>query len=250
MNGASSVLVAHGYTMADLHVMAASACRADRSLASDAHTRYDVAWSAIAEALTVAKEPPERTDLVRIGWQAIYAEVREMRHVFGFRDKDGTTEVASSPRFRQYWTLPPVSPDDGITERIAVGQILPVLPDLYRDAVVALAVHGDYQMAADALGISYKALGARLTVARRVFRARWFAPETPPPTKGTDRRVGAYGKELSTRCRAGHEWTPENTRWDKARTRGGAKRRACRACETARSHARTAAKNAASQEVA
>lgn len=245
--------VAHGYTMADLHAIAASACRADRSLASDAHTRYDVAWSAVAEALAAAEEPPLRAELVRVGWQAIYAEVREMRHLFGHRDKDGTNEVASSQRYRQYWTLPPIHPDEGITERIAVGQAMTALTDTYRDAVVALAVHDDYQRAADALGLKPSALRVRLTVARRIFRAHWYAPETPPPIKGTDRRVAAHGKPLATHCKGGkgpHEMTPENTYRRPNPKPGKRGERVCRACEVERGRARWQAKKAAKDAAA
>ncbi|MFD4258201.1 hypothetical protein ACFWR9_11360 [Streptomyces sp. NPDC058534] len=237
--------VAHGFTMRDVHAMAAAACRADRSLASDAHTRYDVAWSAIASALAEADEPPGRTELVRVGWQAIYNEVREMRHTFGHRDKDGTNEVASSPRFRQYWTLPPAYPEDGLIERLAVPQILARLTDAERAAVIALAVHDDFQAAADALGIKYGAMTARISMARRRFRAHWYAPETAPPTNGTDRRVGAYGKQLRTHCRNGHELTGDNVYRRPNPKPGRRGERVCRACESERSKARWARKKEA-----
>lgn len=230
--------VAHGYTMGELGKIARAACTYDRSMASDATTRYDVAWSAIAEALCAATEPPSWHELFTIGWQAIYAEVREMRHMYGQRVKDGTNAVASSPRFRQYWTVPPARPEDGMTERLAVAQVLAVLRPVERDAVVALAVHDDYQAAADALGITYAALVSRLGAARRRFRGHWYAPETAPPTKGTDRRVGAYGRASATHCQAGHEWAPENTRWARGRGGGSASVRRCRECERLRSKAR------------
>lgn len=243
-----SIPVAHGYTMADLNEMASAACRADRSLASDAHTRYNVAWSAIAEALAVAdsEQPPTRGELVRVGWQAIYAEVREMRVMFGFKDREGPNGVASAPRYVTYWTVRPHSHEDGLIERMAVHQVLEVLSAPYRDAVVALAVHGDYQAAADALGIKYTALTGRIRTARKRLRAVWFAPETAPLVRGTDRRVGAYGQALATRCRAGHKWTPENTRWEQSRRGPGhAKVRRCRSCEADRSKKRHAQKQVA-----
>lgn len=245
--------VAHGYTMRDLDQIAAAACRADRSLVSDAHTRYDTAWSAIAEALCVAQEPPTRADLVRIGWQAIYNEVRAMRHTFGFLDKEGTHGVASSPRFVQYWTLPPERPEEGMAERIAVGQILAVLTDTEQAAVVALAVHGDYARAADALGIGYSAMTVRMSTARRRFRTHWFAPETAPPIKGTDRRVGSRTRELPKYCRGGkgsHEMTPENTYRRPSPKPGKRGERVCRACETERSKARWERKKTARQQAA
>lgn len=234
---------AHGYTMRDLHKLAAAACTYDRSMATDATTRYDVAWSAIAEALCAAEEPPAWHDLFTVGWRAIYAEVREMRHMFGQRDKDGTNEVASSQRFRQYWTLPPTRPDEGIAERLAVGQVLAVLTESERAAVVALAVHDDYQAAADALGINYIAFTTRVSAARRRFRGHWYAPETAPPIKGTDRRIGSRTKPLATHCRGGkgpHEMTPENIYRRPSPKPGKRGERVCRACEADRGKARWA----------
>lgn len=244
----TAAVVAHGYTMRDLDRLAAAACVYDRSMASDATTRYDVAWSAIAEALCAAEEPPERHELITVGWRAIYAEVREMRHMFGHRDKDGTNEVASSQRFRQYWTLPPERPEEGAAERMAVPQVLAVLKEHERDAVVALAVHNDYQAAADALGIKYSTFTQRMTTARRTFRTYWYAPETAPPVKGTDRRVGSRSRELPKFCRGGkgpHEMTPENTYRRPSPKPGKRGERVCRACEAERGKARWAAKQAA-----
>ena len=242
--------VRHGYTMADLHSMAKQAVRADRSLASDVDVRYNAAWSAIALALCEADEPPDRHDLVTAGWQAIYREVKEMRGIFGFKDRDGTTEVASAPRYVQYWYSRPERTDDIIAERVAVHQIMDTIPELYRDAVVALAVHDDYQIAADSLGLKYGTFGARVNVARRQFRAHWFAPETAPPAKGTDRRVGSRTTELRTHCTAGHELTPDNVYRRPNPKPGRRGERACKKCEQIRSQERWAAKKAAERSVA
>lgn len=236
--------VAHGYTLRDIGRLTRAACAADRSMSADITTRYDIAWSAIAEHLCAAETPPDWNELTRVGWQAIYREVREMRVMFGFKDRDGTTGVATAPRYVQYWTVLPATPEEGLIERIAVAQVLGTLTGTYRDAIVALAVHGNYQAAADALGIQYKALVARIGTARKQIRTLWFAPETAPPIKGTDRRVGSYGKQLATHCREGHEWTPENTYWRAGRN-GRRNVRTCRACEQIRSKARVAARQQA-----
>ncbi|MFJ8929294.1 hypothetical protein ACIRLA_22215 [Streptomyces sp. NPDC102364] len=241
----ATAVVAHGYTMRDLDRLAASACTYDRSMASDATTRYEIAWSAIAEALCTATEPPEWHDLFTVGWRAIYAEVREMRHMFGHRDKDGTNEVASSQRFRQYWTLPPTQPDEGIAERIAVGQVLAVLTESERAAVVALAVHDDYQAAADALGIKYVAFTTRMTAARRRFRGHWYAPETAPPIKGADRRIGSRSTPLRTHCSNNHELSGDNVYRRPNPKPGKRGERVCRTCESERSRARWARKKEA-----
>lgn len=230
-----------GYTLADIGRLARTACTADRTYSSDMTTRYDTAWSAIALAVCEADEPPARQELVRVGWQAIYADVRAVRHLYGIDRSDASGQVASAQRYAVYWR--PVAEDradERVTEALAVWQVLEVLSDPYRDAVKALAWHGTYQAAAEALGITYVAFRGRMRTARRIAWAAWYAPETPPAVKGTDRRVGAYGRELATHCDAGHEWTPENTRWDRGHTVGGAKVRRCRACERDRSRARRA----------
>lgn len=231
--------VAHGYTLRDLHALARTACAADRSLSADMTTRYDIAWSAIAEHLCTADTPPGWNELTRVGWQAIYADVKAVRRMYGVDSTGRSGEVASAPRFAAYWLADRSEPADvGLLERIAAHQILATLPEHQRQAVVALAAHDDYALAARALGLKYVTLTARLRFARKAFRDLWFAPDTAPPAKGTDRRVGAYGKTLATHCGNGHAWTSENTRWDRGRSSGSAKVRRCRACERDRSAAR------------
>lgn len=244
----TDVPVAHGWTMRSLDQVTRAAVNNDRSRASDADTRYNTAWSAIAEHLCAAEEPPTWHDLFTTGWRAIYAEVREMREIYGFKDRDGTTETASAPRYVTYWWQPPHRPEDSLLERIAVHEILATIPDLYREAVVALAVHGDYQAAAESLSLKYTAFTARMSVARKQFRAAWYAPETPPPIKGTDRRIGSRNKPLATHCKGGkgpHEMTPENTYRRPSPKPGKRGERVCRACEAERSKARIAARHAA-----
>jgi hypothetical protein len=227
--------IRHGYTLGDLDAMARHACAYDRSMASDADTRYRTAWSAIAEALSAAEHWPRRESLVRAGWEAIYAEVRQMRHTFGMRRDGPDRDVASGARFAQFWYSPVSSFENDLTERLALPAIMATLTDSERSAVVALAVHEDYQLAAASLGLPLSTLTVRLSAARRRFRRRWFAPDTAPPITGTDRRVQAHGRPLPDHCGHGHAFTPENTR-----TRPGGKGRTCRACERERALRRRA----------
>ena len=224
-----SPVVAYGYTLRDVDMMARAAVLADRSMASDARTRYDVAWSGIALALVEAPHWPRRETLIQAGWQAIYDEIRAVRHTFGFADKDGTRGVASSPRFQEFWWHGTVEFEDALIERLAVPQVLATLTATEHAAVVGLAVHDDYRHAADALALKYSTLTVRLSNARKRWYRHWYAPDTPPKVKGTDRRVEAHGRALATHCGRGHEWTPENTRWRK-----GQRGRDCRACERGR----------------
>ncbi|MET7795734.1 hypothetical protein [Streptomyces decoyicus] len=228
--------VAHGYTMRDLDRAARAACTADRSLSSNVSLRYDLAWSAIAEHLVTADQPPAWNELVRVGWQAIYQDVKAVRRLYGVDSTGRSGEVGSAPRFIAYWThVPTDAVGDGIVERIAVHQVLATLPEHQRQAVVALATQDDYQRAADSLGLKYGTLTARIRLGRRGFRALWFAPETAPPTKGTDRRVASRAG-IPNHCPKGHEFTPENTI-----RRPSSRGRRCRTCEQIRDAARNRA---------
>ncbi|TDP29842.1 hypothetical protein [Nocardia ignorata] len=234
-------VIRHGFTYADLDRLARTAVTADRSMASDIDTRYNTAWSAIAEALCAADEPPTRHELVQVGWQAIYAEVREMRHTYGQDRDDPNAPVASMPRAQQFWFVHPVEPGLSFIERLAAKQIMATLSPIYQDAVLALAVHGDYDRAAASLGLKYSAFTARMSVARKAFRQLWFAPEPAPPIRGTDRRVGSRTTALRTHCHRGHELAGDNVR-----ERRGRKERVCRACE----HDRSVAKRTAQERAA
>lgn len=233
--------IKHGYTLADLDDMARAAVAVDRLLVGDVHYRHSIAYSAIAEALYASEEPPDRAHLIRVGWQAIALDVRwSLRHA-GYPDDGQPGEVTLRPRFVQFWQDYKVTPshETKVVEGLAAGHLVDALPPVYRDAVVALAIHDTYQAAADALGITYVAFRGRIATARRRILAAWFEGETPRRTGRIDRRVGAYGKAPATRCAKGHEWTPENTRVVHRLRRGKPqRRRVCRACESERGAAR------------
>ncbi|MFD5656960.1 hypothetical protein [Streptomyces hirsutus] len=226
-----SPAVAHGYTIHDLDRIARTACAADRTLASDMHGRYDTAWSAIAEALCTADEPPHRETLVRVGLRAIYEEIRLCRRMYGVDTTPRSGAVASAPRFRAYWTSRPDTIADHIIERLAIHQVVAALTPARQQAVIALAVHDDYQAAADVLEVSYGTLTRRVKDGRDQARRLWYAPETAPATRGRDRRVGS--RSAPDRCPQGHLYTAENT----ARSRKQRERR-CRTCHRAGEAAR------------
>lgn len=229
--------VRHGYTITDLHQLTVAAIKADRSMAMDYADRRDIAWSAIAEALCAAEEPPRRGDLIRAGWQAIYNAVREEYRQHGYADRAWDSGYATAPRFLQFW-FPTVvrSHEDRIVERIAVHQILDTLTPTYRDAIIALAVHDDYRRAAEGLNLKDSAFRLRLSNARQKLLTEWFEGETPRRVYAVDRRVGSHDKGLATHCRNGHEWTAENTYIRRRILRGKPhKSRVCKACEHDRS---------------
>lgn len=218
---------------------------ADRALALDYGTRIDLAWSAIATALYDADSPPPRPALIRVGWQAIYDETRDLYRGRGYTDRHTPTEIR--PRFVMFWGSPIVpSHENAVVERVAVRQLLGTLKPIYRDAVVALAVHGNYQDAAAAMGLNQPAFNFRIAHARKSLLALWLEHETPHRIRQTDRRVVAAGKALATHCGKGHEFTPENTRIRNEIVRGKQRsHRVCRACKRDRDEARRARKRAA-----
>jgi hypothetical protein len=240
--------VKHGYTLHDLDQMTRAAVIADRSQASDIQSRKDIAWSAIAEHLCASEDPPHRQDLIRVGWQAIYRDARDAYRQRGRPDKAWEhDEPTFRPRFAMYWADFAVTPshENQVVESIAAGQVIAPLTPTYRDAIVALAVHDDYRLAAQALGLKDKAFQFRISAARRQILARWFEGETPHRPRRTDRRVGVHGKPPATCCSKGHEWTPENTYVRRRLLRGKPHTsRVCRACEHDRGAVRRGARRA------
>lgn len=235
MTYADRVEIRHGYTLADLDRIANSAVTADRSYCSDVAYRRDLAWSAVAEALCEAAEPPPSQDLVRAGWQAIYRDVRAADRMRGRRDLAWDAAEPHRPRFAAYWLACRVvpSPETRVVERIAIGQAMAVLTPAAREAVIALAVHGDYLAAADACGLAYSAFTARLSGARRAVDAVWFEHETPRRRR-PDRRAGSRTATPALTCRSGHAWADHGRISQGMRNGRTYRRRWCRACERAR----------------
>lgn len=237
--------VRHGYTLADLDAMARAATIADRSMAMDLQDRRDIAWSAIAEALWTAETPPRRRELIGAGLGAIYGAVREEKRHGGYADRAWESGYGSAPGFSKYWyPLRVVRSHEGrIVERAAVEQVLAALGAPYRDALIALAVRGDYRSAARALGITDPAFRARISRARRDALGYWFEGETPRRVRTSDRRVRAYEE---AHCPLGHRFTPENTGFDRRIVRGTLrKRRYCRTCVRDRQRQRRLARGRA-----
>lgn len=216
----------HGYTVADLHALARLAVHTAGAMASNWHERYDTAWSAIAEALYAAPHWPQRRELVRAGQLAIYAEVDETRQAYGFyrRKTDGAVHgVASSPAFRTYWwdlcgARPSRSPERRVIEVASLYQILPLLAQAEREALVALAVHDDYTAAAAALGKSSTAFKTLVSRGRRRFLCWWHEGEQPSRPWGCDRRAGVTA---GTRRADGVRDTLARRRRDAARRAAG-----------------------------
>lgn len=187
----------HGYTLDDLHDIARLAVHVAGAAAGNWHERYDVAWSAIAEHLYAAETRPSQPDLVRAGRLALYAVIDDYRQAYGFyrrRTDGGQHGIGSSPAFQAYWwdlcgAGVARSPEGRIVERTALSQIMPTLTPAQKQALLALAVHDDYQTAAAAIGVRYTSFKSTIALARRRFLAAWHEGEAPSKPWGCDRRV-------------------------------------------------------------
>ncbi|GAA3032608.1 hypothetical protein GCM10020000_07050 [Streptomyces olivoverticillatus] len=169
--------VVHGFTLADIDSLARTAVSAARAVGMDGLTRYQTAWSTIAEHLVEAEEPPSRTELIRAGWRAINAETAACLHARGYRNGHAHQGPASSPRYLQYWNTPlEDNAIDRLVDHLAAVQIGDLFTRAQGEAVEALARHDDHALAAASLGIPYKTFASRLSAARQRFQAAWYAP--------------------------------------------------------------------------
>jgi hypothetical protein len=245
---ASALSIRHGYTLRDLDRLAHTVVTKNAQWwpAGDRRDQIDTAWSGIVEHLYATDGEPTENDLLDAGTRALVEDTKGYRKHHGLRDGG---YIGDGPRFAAYWYEPPAQPwEERVIERLAAQQILPRVNATHLEAVLALAATGDYADAADALGLKYSALTVRLSEARKTFRRHWFAPDSAPPVKGTDRRTASHSKPLATHCQGGkgpHEMTPENTYRRPNPKPGKRGERVCKACETERSQRRYAARKAA-----
>lgn len=183
----------HGYNLADLDRLARAAVWRIWGTCLDYRTRYEVAWSAVAERLYAAPEdsPPAPGDLISAGQDAIAAHVDSEQRHRGYDRETG----AGMPRWAAYWhgQRPVREPEAGLVERMALWQVWPELTPAQREALLALAACGTRDAAAESLGISPRTLAHQLDAARRRFLALWHEHETPPRFWGSDRRVYRAG---------------------------------------------------------
>jgi hypothetical protein len=186
----------HGYNLADLDRLARMALSREWARNRDWRHRYDIAWSAIAEALYAAAEPPEPGDLIRAGQESVTGFLHtELRH-WGIKH-----DRSRRPSFAMYWdevARHTASPENGIIERLALWQVWARLRDEDREALLALAIHGEYDKAAATLGLRKYTYYARVRRARVRFLRLWHEGESPSRLWGHDTR----GEHV---CRSGND---------------------------------------------
>lgn len=182
----------HGYTLAALdQLVRTGIMRNPWYAAVDTDERY-----AAVELLYTSDQPPTPQDMIRCAWYAADDLTRrdgEHRGVPRARGENytGRTDL---PRFHAYWTTisrHTASPEEPVVERTALAQIWPRLTPGQQAALSALAAHGDYQAAADALGLSRAAFYRLVSTGRRRVLALWWEGETPRRGWRDRRRVTA-----------------------------------------------------------
>lgn len=232
--------VRHGYTMADLDRLARLTVTFHLGwfAGGDRNDQYEAAWHGIAEHLCAVEHEPSERDLLDSGRRALQDDQQRLQQAHGTR----RSETYTGANFARYWdwhARPVPSPEDTVTDRLALSQIMGALKDDHAQALVTLATLDiDAQATAGALGISYAAAKTRLMRARRQFREHWFAPDAPPPMHPPRVSIPAEAWErLRERCSAGHAMTRENTQWEN-RGPGRLPFGKCRTCESERSRRR------------
>lgn len=147
-------------------------------------------------------------------------------------------------RAAMYWDAPVRSPhgglrlapqasdsmEDRIVERIALREVFTSLPTEEQTLLLTYAAHDDVHAAASHMGVHVDTFRTRLRAARGLFLETWFDWEQAPNLPKL-----SYHKTLGTHCGRGHEFTPENTGYQRGRRSSVQNKRYCKACRNARS---------------
>lgn len=121
---------------------------------ADLGDRFEAAWGAAVECLYAAAESPDANDLFCAAQAGLTrlrrSDLRERGFAYGNNGaRDPLAGPGSAVGFRCYWHSPlPPTPEDIVVNRTALRQILPTLSAPQAQALLAVAVHDDYERAA------------------------------------------------------------------------------------------------------
>jgi hypothetical protein len=180
-----AVPIRHGYTLDALDQLVRIAITRNTWYQGvDADERYAAAWHAAIELLYTTDQTPQPRDLIHAAWAAADDNTRRDMQHRGIPRARGTTYTGRDdlPRYHAYWTTVARvtgSPEEPVTDRLALTQIWPRLTPVQQQALSALAAHGDYQAAADSLGLRYHTFFQHVRQARIRFFRLWLEGETP-----------------------------------------------------------------------
>ena len=184
--------VSHGYTLDDLYRLTRATIKRDRVYAMDITDRMETIWFAMVELLLTSEGRPEPYDLIGAGMRAVGQMLRDDQATHGQRTYDTWAGREAMVSYQRYWwtaAAPTPSPERRVVERLTVSQILPQLSPRQREALTTLAALGDYQLAAQAMGVAFATFTVTISAARRRFLELWHEGETPSKQWRTDRRV-------------------------------------------------------------
>lgn len=177
--------IRYGYTTIDIDRLARlgiSMRSAYRGL--DPEERYAAAWHAIVERIYTASEWPSGTELITAAAAAADEGSRHSLQQQGVPRHRGEHYQwrTDMPRFHAYWesvARHTASPEARVIEKTALMQIWPELTVQHQAALHALALHDDYQAAAEALGLRLRTFYEHVRLARLAVLALWWEGETP-----------------------------------------------------------------------
>lgn len=193
--------------------------------------RYLLAWEAIGVAVSQLRKRIPFNEMIQVGIDAIDLESRDwLRH-------HGRNNTRSFEAFWMDWVQAESLFEEELCQRIALAQVLAVLPDRMRRALMALVIADDLQGAADHLGQHYDTVAKNVRDARAFIYSLWWGEEAAPSVR-RDRRVSSYATKDQQFCKQGHELTPENS------YRIGISQRCCRECQINRQRKRRAEQKA------
>jgi hypothetical protein len=182
---ADDVVLRHGYTLAQVKSITLGLAKRQTWHKSTTVVSFDqrleVAWHAVIEHLYASDQPPTPGEMMRAADRAVNRDVQLAHQFHGHKTHDRYAKTTTKG-FELYWwhtasTAP--SPENKVTERVALAQIWPRLRPEYQQVLAALAAHGDHGLAAASLVISRRLFTARLSEARQAFLRRWHEGESP-----------------------------------------------------------------------
>jgi hypothetical protein len=201
---ADDVELRHGYTLAQVRSITLGLAKRQTWFKSTSVVSFDqrleVAWHAVIEHLYASDQPPSPREMMQAADKAVNADVQRAHQFHGHKTHN-RYEKTTTKGFQVYWswqgahTTP--SPENKVTERVALTQIWPRLRPEHQQVLAALAAHGDHGLAASSLGISRRSFTARLSEARQAFLKRWHEGESPS-------RVWTTGKTTAIWRRRAH----------------------------------------------
>ena len=152
--------------------------------------QHAAAWDGITEHLLTAEAKPSPADLRAAALRSLaHSSRRDISHQGGGAHGDVANAGAKFASYWEWHSRPASDPQERVTERIAVPQILATLPPRQREALHALAAWEDYQLAAQAMGCSTGTFEVHIKRARAAFRVLWHEGETPSRQWRKDKRV-------------------------------------------------------------